>query len=86
MSIGFSFTGKVKKPESLVETAKKLVEKKYYRLGGWEDGLRLALCPLGGDLYVNWHKESGLSGGYAVEGSCCSTPAGPGLHQAAVEA
>ena len=86
MSIGFSFTGKVKKPETLIETAKRLADEKEYRIGTGEDGLRLALCPLGGDLYVSWKKESGLFGQYAVEGSCTSTPAGPGLHQAAVEA
>ncbi len=41
-------------------------------------------CPLGGDLYVNWSTENDRQ--YEVEGRCCSTPAGPGLHQAAVEA
>lgn len=86
MSIGFSFTGKVKKPEVLIAAAKKLADERYYRLGTGEGGLRLALCPLGGDLYINWKKESGLFGQYAVEGSCYSTPAGPGLHKAAVEA
>jgi len=83
MSIGFSFAGKVKTAESLVTPAKKLAQEKNYRLWIQEDGLRLALCPLGGDLYVNWNKESTQ---YTVAGSCCSTPAGPGLHQAAVEA
>lgn len=86
MSIGFTFTGRVKKPEALIATAKKLAEERYYQIGTGEDGLRLALCPLGGDLYVNWKKENGLFAQYAVEGSCYSTPAGPGLHKAAVEA
>lgn len=86
MSIGFSFSGRIKKPEALIAAAKKLADERYYRLGTGEGGLRLALCPLGGDLYVSWKKEGGLFAQYAVEGSCCSTPAGPGLHQAAVEA
>ncbi len=86
MSIGFSFTGKVKGPKALIETARELAERGNYRLAVQEDGLRLALCPLGGDLYVNWNKDSGLFGQWAVEGSCRSTPAGPGLHRAAVDA
>lgn len=86
MSIGFTFTGKVKKPDALIQTAKKLAEERCYQIGTGEDGLRLALCPLGGDLYVNWKRESGLFAQYAVEGSCYSTPAGPGFHKAAVEA
>ncbi len=59
MSIGFSFTGKVKAPESLIEAAQKLSEEEYYQLDIQEDGLRLALCPLGGNLYVNWSKGNG---------------------------
>jgi len=84
MSIGFSCTGRVKKPESMIEATKNLAEAQNYRLYIQKDSLRLALCPLGGDLYVNWSKGSGRQ--YVVEGDCCSTPAGPGLHQAAVEA
>ncbi len=84
MGIEFSFTGKVKAPESLIEAAQKLAEEEYYWLNIQKDGLQLALCPLSGDLYVNWSKGNGCQ--YEVEGSCCSTPAGPGLHQAAVEA
>lgn len=86
MSIGFTFSGTLKKPDALIKTAKKLAEERYYQIGTGEDGLRLALCPLGGDLYVNWKKGSGLFPQYTVEGSCCSTPAGPGFHKAAVEA
>lgn len=86
MSIGFTFTGRVKKPEALIAAAKKLADERYYQLGTGESGLRLALCPLGGDLYVSWKKESGLFAQYAVEGQCVTTPAGPGLHMAAVEA
>ena len=89
MSIGFSFTGVVKKPETLVQTANELAEVKGYRI--WTEGnrFRLALCPMGGDLYVSWKIKSTLLGSYfsqyTVEGSCRSTPAGPGFHVAAVE-
>lgn len=86
MSIGFTFTGRIKKPQALIQTAKRLADAGRYQVAAGEDGLRLALCPLGGDLYVNWKKGDGLFGQWTVEGSCTSTPAGPGLHQAAVEA
>lgn len=89
MSIGFSFTGMVKKSEILVQTAKELAQARGYRI--WTEGnrFRLALCPMGGDLYVGWEKSALFSqylGQYTVEGSCQSTPAGPGFHMAAVEA
>ena len=86
MSIGFTFTGRVKKPESLINAAKKLVEARGYGLYQQEDGLSISLCPLDGRVYITWKKESGLFGQWTVEGECCSTPAGPGLHKAAVEA
>ena len=90
MSIGFTFTGKVKKPEILIAAAKKVAEERYYGLSGWdplkENALNISLCPLDGVLRLSWKKESGLFGQWAVEGCCYSTPAGPGLHKAAVEA
>lgn len=86
MSIGFTFTGKVKKPETLITAAKKLADERYYGLYQGENSLNLSLCPLDGRVYMTWKKDSGLFGQWTVEGSCCSTPAGPGLHKAAVEA
>lgn len=86
MSIGFTFTGKVKKPEVLIAAAKKVAEERYYGLYQREDGLNISLCPLDGRVYVTWKKEGGLFGQWAVEGQCQTTPAGPGLHKAAVEA
>ena len=90
MSIGFTFTGKVKKPEALVASAKKLAEERRYGLSSWdpmkENALNISLCPLGGLIQMSWRKEGGLFGQWAVEGCCYSTPAGPGLHKAAVEA
>ena len=86
MSIGFTFTGKVKKPETLIAAAKKLADERYYGLYQREDGLSVSLCPLGGCMWMSWKKEGGLFGQWAVEGECVTTPAGPGLHKAAVEA
>ena len=86
MSIGFTFTGRVKKPEGLISAAKKLADERYYGLYQQEDGLSISLCPLDGRVYITWKRESGLFGQWTVEGECCSTPAGPGLHKAAVEA
>lgn len=90
MSIGFTFTGKIKKPEVLITAAKKLAEERHYGLSGWdplkENALNISLCPLGGLLRMSWKKESGLFAQWAVEGCCYSTPAGPGFHKAAVEA
>lgn len=86
MSIGFTFTGRVKKPEGLISAAKKLADERYYGLSQREDGLSISLCPLDGRVYITWKRESGLFGQWTVEGECCSTPAGPGLHKAAVEA
>ncbi len=86
MSIGFTFTGRVKKPETLLVAAQKLAEERGYGVCQREDGLSLSLCPLDGRVYVTWKKGSGLLSQWEVEGECVSTPAGPGLHQAAVEA
>lgn len=86
MSIGFTFTGRVKKPETLLVAAQKLAEERGYGVYQREDGLSLSLCPLDGRVYVSWKKGSGLLSQWEVEGECVSTPAGPGLHQAAVEA
>ena len=92
MSIGFSFSGKVKKPEILLETVRRLAQERSYGVYAWEApekgeaGLTLNLCPLDGAVRLSWKKESGLFAQWRVEGECVSTPAGPGLHQAAVEA
>ena len=49
MSIGFTFTGRVKKPETLLVAAQKLAEERGYGVCQREDGLSLSLCPLDGD-------------------------------------
>ena len=62
MSIGFTFTGRVKKPEALIAAAQKLADERYYGLYHREDGLSISLCPLDGRVYMTWKKESGLFG------------------------
>ena len=85
MSIGFTFTGRVSQPEALIEAARGLVDQGDYRMGTGENGLRVALCPLGGDLYINWRSQEDPEQPWLVWGECISTPAGAGLHRAAVE-
>ena len=50
MSIGFTFTGRVKKPELLIAAAKRAADEHYYGLSQWEDGLNVSLCPLDGKI------------------------------------
>lgn len=85
MSIGFTFKGKVRKRETLLETIREISRKKEYNVYSDEDGVRVALCLAGGDLNINWKPESGIFSHYVIEGSCQSTPAGPGFHKAAIE-
>ena len=85
MSIGFSFTGKVRRKEALIQTAQALAQTQDYQLFVGEADLRIALCPIGGDLFLSWKREGGVLGQWLIEGSCQSTPAGAGFHKAAVE-
>lgn len=83
MSIGLTFTGQIQGPGELLEAAKRLAGERDYRLGVGESGLRVAMCPLGGELTIVWGRPEG--GPWLVWGKCVSTPAGAGLHRAAVE-
>ena len=85
MSIGLSFTGKIDSPKALLEAAKTLAEERDYRLGAGEAGMKVVLCPLGGEVSVLWRPEGDPSGPWLIRGECVSTPAGAGLHRAAVE-
>ena len=85
MSIGLTFTGKINSPQALTEAAQVLAEEQSYRLRAGETGLRVTMCPLGGDLNILWRPEGEPSGPWLVQGQCVSTPAGAGLHRAAVE-
>lgn len=85
MSIGLTFTGQIDSPAALAEAVKILADQRGCRVGAGETGLRVVLCPLGGELNILWRPEKETSGPWLVRGSCVSTPAGAGLHRAAVE-
>ncbi|MCI8913947.1 MAG: hypothetical protein HFF38_07455 [Lawsonibacter sp.] len=85
MSIGLTFTGKIDGPQALLEAARVLVDQRNYRLGAGESGLRIGMCPLGGEVDILWRPEGEAAGPWLVRGECISTPAGAGLHRAAVE-
>ena len=85
MSIGLQFAGKIDRPEALLEAAKILADERNYHLAGGEGGLKIVLCPLGGELNILWRPEENPAGPWLVRGGCMSTPAGAGLHRAAVE-
>ncbi len=85
MSIRLRFTGETDRPEVLLEAAKILAEERNYRLGAGERGLKVVMCPLGGELTILWRPGEDPAGPWTVRGECVSTPAGAGLHRAAVE-
>ena len=85
MSIGLTFTGKIDSPKALLEAAKVLAEERKYHLTAGETGLKMVMCPLGGELGALWRPEGDPAGPWLVRGGCMSTPAGAGLHRAAVE-
>lgn len=85
MSIRLRFTGKIDRPQALLDAAKVLARERDYRLGVGETGLKMAMCPLGGELNILWRPEDDPAGPWLVRGECMSTPAGAGLHRAAVE-
>lgn len=85
MSIGLSFTGRIDCPEALLEAAKILAAEQNYRLTAGEGGLKVILCPLGGEVGFLWRRSEDPAGPWLVRGGCVSTPAGAGLHRAAVE-
>ena len=85
MSIGLTFTGTIDRPEVLLEAAKILAEERGYRLAAGEGGLKVTMCPLGGELGIVWRPGENPEGPWPVRGGCVSTPAGAGLHRAAAE-
>ena len=85
MSIGLRFTGRVDRPEALLEAAKILAGEQGYHLTAGESGLKVVLCPLGGEIGILWRPGEDAADPWLVRGGCMSTPAGAGLHRAAVE-
>lgn len=84
MSIGFEYSGRVRKKEELVKAVRELAAEGGQDILENENGLWISFCPMGG-ITLSWERENGLLGQWAVTGECCSTPAGPGFHKAAVE-
>ena len=85
MSIGLTFTGRIDSPPALAEAAKALADQRGYRLGAGDAGLKVVMCPLGGELDILWRPGEDPAGAWQVRGGCVSTPAGAGFHRAAVE-
>ena len=85
MSIGLSFTGQIESPPALAEAAQILADQRGYRMVVAESGLRIALCALNGELTIYWGPPQTPEGPWPARGGCVSTPAGAGLHRAAVE-
>lgn len=85
MSIGLSFTGEIDHPQTFLEAARVLAGERNYRLAAGEGGMKVVMCPLGGELGLLWRPKGDPAGPWLVRGGCTSTPAGAGLHRAAVE-
>ena len=85
MSIGLTFAGRIESPSALAEAVKILADQRGYLVGGGTAGLRVAMCPLGGELNLFWRPVGEPTGPWLARGACLSTPAGAGLHRAAVE-
>lgn len=84
MSIGLLMTGECRDISRLEETARALAGEAGYGISVWEDGMNIYLCPMG-VLEVGWKADAERAGDWQVEAQCQSTPAGPGLHKAALE-
>lgn len=84
MSIGLQFTGVIDRPETLLEAAGTLAKERGYRMAAGKGGMKAVMCPLG-ELKLFWRPGEDPAGPWQVLGRCMSTPAGAGLHRAAVE-
>lgn len=84
MSLGFHITGRMNRPDALVEKAQALAKESGYGIGTGEGGMCIRLCPMG-DLEVVWSEDAERPGQWQVEADCQTTPAGPGFHKAALE-
>ena len=85
MSIGLTFTGRIEGPAALAEAAKILAEQRGCSLSVNRTGLRLELCPLGGqlnnapegagDIHYNAFHLDGLAVGettFTLDGVSCA--------------
>ena len=71
MSIGLTFTGKIDSPRALLEGAQALARERDYALRAGEGGLKIVMCPLGGELGLQWRPEGDPAGPWLVRGGCC---------------
>ena len=62
MSIGLNFTGKVDSPQALLEAARALARERDYGLRAGESSLKVVMCPLGGELGIQWRPEGDTAG------------------------
>ena len=67
-----------------MKAVQRLVKQRNLRLGVWEEGMRIVVCPRG-YLDFAWTKEKGLFGQWNLRCGCNTTPVGPGFHKAALE-
>lgn len=84
MSIKINFTATTSQQENLLRTVKKTAEEKDYEVRAWKDGLEVALCPIG-DMTIWWKTDKKFPGQWLIIGECCTSPAGAGLHKAAID-
>ena len=83
-NIDITCTGKIRSMDTLVKPVQRLVKQRNLRLGVWEEGMRIVVCPRG-YLDFAWTKEKGLFGQWNLRCGCNTTPVGPGFHKAALE-
>ncbi|MCF2677360.1 hypothetical protein [Pseudoflavonifractor phocaeensis] len=83
-NIDITCTGKIRSKDTLVKSVQRLVKQRNLRLGVWEEGMRIVMCPRG-YLDFAWTKEKGLFGQWNLRCGCNTTPVGPGFHKAALE-
>ena len=83
-NIDITCTGKIRSKDTLVKAVQRLVKQRNLRLGVWEEGMRIVVCPRG-YLDFAWTKEKGLFGQWNLRCWCNTTPVGPGFHKAALE-
>ena len=68
MSIGLQFTGRIEHPQALLEAARVLAEERNYHLSAGEGGLKVIMCPLGGELSILWRPGEEPEGPWLVRG------------------
>ena len=73
-NIDITCTGKIRSKDTLVKAVQRLVKQRNLRLGVWEEGMRIVVCPRG-YLDFAWTKEKGLFGQWNLRCGCNTTTA-----------